>query len=509
MKSIFYIASLLCFVIVYGQPKAGIVGEPYDVNRSENFSGFIGESKTAVFTLDYNYINRNKQELVIRKFYKNDLKEIEARDIYTSDKDDYVSDPQEVFYQDEKFYLFSIYDSDRSDVNLLRLEILDINLQREADLIIDTLTQEDDLLIEEEIEGKGFAIAVFNKLAKLRDREVRLITVDNSGGVGIKQAIKSPISLQGFVVEQMTYKKGIPIYLLCNFSVSATTSIVNEQERLINNNYSLWAFDPEENFLKEFELRFSVKWIHGIKLMLNSKNNLYITGFVNETRNRAVNGVFSLLLDDRFNVITSHYNKFEDEVINQFLTDKEVGKIREIEDVDMRDAFLLEDNSCLLFAEEYLKYTERNYDPRTNITTTIDHFYYHSIIISYLNENGNLVWIKRVPKMQNTTNDFGYYSSFCVFNAGDKALLYFNDNQKNIGQPTENSSMIEDLNENRRSIITGLVVNKDSIGTRFQVLNDEFSFGLRAKKINQISKETGYLYTENRRSGRLVAIPLR
>jgi hypothetical protein len=243
-------------------------------------------------------------------------------------------------------------------------------------------------------------------------------------------------------------------------------------------------------------------------MKLNKQDELVISGFVNETRNRSVNGVFSLIINKKMELVSASSEEIDMAVVNQFLDEREIGKVKEIEGLYIREMVFTADNSYYLFGEEYDKYTERNYDPRTNITTTIDHYYYHSILAAYFASNGSLKWVKRIPKEQNSTNDEGYFSSFATFVKGNSVYLYFNDNERNINLPNSGKGL-EDLNENRRSIIAGLVISPDSLGSRKLIGPSNYDFYLRAQKSNQIDDEYVYLQTEGKRSGRIMAIPIK
>ena len=491
-----------------GQFSDVVIGDSNDPSRVRNFSGFIGTTKTALFTLDYIYINRKKQELLVSKYYKTDLKEMQTKDIFSNPYEEYWSDPQELYFQNGEFQLFSVLTDVKDRFHLLRLERFNEHLEPISDEVIDTIKAEEKVKLIEEEDGDGFLVSYYDKLAKIKDRYVRVLALDNDGSIRFREKVKSPVALQNFVVEDLIYKKNHPLYILCNYSLISNASLSNSQDRLINNKYTLWAYDKDEKFLKEFEMRFNIKWAHGVKMELNQSEELVISGFVNETRNRSVNGVFSMIVNKNLEVVRSSSETLEIELVNQFLSDREVDKVKEIDGLYLREMIVMDDDSYYLLGEEYDKYTERNYDPRTNITTTIDHFYFHSILAVHFNKDGKVNWAKRIGKMQNSTNDEGYFSSFATFANNNALYIYFNDHKNNMNLPSD-AREIEDLNENRRSVIAGLQVTADSISARKLIGPSNYDFYLRATMSNQISDEYIYLQTEGKRSGRILAIPLK
>ncbi|MCH2233433.1 MAG: hypothetical protein MK078_04185 [Crocinitomicaceae bacterium] len=499
---------LLCIGSVsYGQFSNVVIGDSNDPSRVRNFSGFIGTTKTALFTLDYIYLNRKKQELLVSKYYKTDLKEMQTTDIFSNPYEDYWSDPQELYFQNGEFQLFSILKDVRDNYHLLRLQRFNEHLESISDEVIDTIRPEEKAKFIEEESGDGFIVSYYDKLAKIKDRYVRVLALNPDGTERFREKVKSPVALQNFVVEDLIYKKNQPLYILCNYSLISNASLTNSQDRLINNKYTLWAYDRDHKFLKEFEMRFNIKWAHGVKMELNQSDELVISGFVNETRNRSVNGVFTMIVNKNFEVINSSTEALEMDVVNQFLSEREIDKVKEIDGLYLREMIMMEDDSYYLLGEEYDKYTERNYDPRTNITTTIDHFYFYSILAVHFTPEGKVNWAKRIGKMQNSTNDEGYFSSFATFANRNELYIYFNDHKDNVNLPSD-AKDIEDLNENRRSVIAGLQITADSISARKLIGPSNYDFYLRASMSNQISDEYIYLQTEGKRSGRILAIPL-
>ena len=74
-------------------------------------------------------------------------------------------------------------------------------------------------------------------------------------------------------------------------------------------------------------------------------------------------------------------------------------------------------------------YTDANGNTRT---TTTYYYYYNDIIVMNIDASGNLVWVEKIAKKQETTNDGGFYSSYHVSLVKDKLYFIFNDNTKNL-----------------------------------------------------------------------------
>ena len=167
---------------------------------------------------------------------------------------------------------------------------------------------------------------------------------------------------------------------------------------------------------------------------------------------------------------------------------------------------LLDDGSYFMLGEQYYRYMERIYDPRTNITTTTEHFYYNSIISSYFDAQGNHKWTERIPKEQNSTNDFGYFSSFATLNNGKEIFLFFNDSEKNNESPPKSYFDYASLFNNFKFQVSYVHLGEKGIVERGALLDASYDHLLRAKLSGQLDKESIYLITESSRNSKIVRV---
>ena len=494
---------------VFAQLEEPVVGKQYSTARKENFNGFIGENATTVFSVDYLYLSRKKQELIIRKFYKQDLSLVDSKNIYETPPDGFYGEPTEVFYQNDTIYLFSNLFDETNRITFIMLDLFNTNGDKISSSRIDTLADEENLFIQEEHNRTGFLLARSRKFSNLTEQEIHLKLIGPDGTISWNQTMKSPMVLQNIAIEKIRFTHNGPIYALCNYAYDPASTLMGEDNTMINNKYAIWAYDPELRFLKEFELRMKGKWINGVDLDLNHKDQLLVGGFFNETRYRTVKGNFSLVLDHDLNIVNSSYYKFDDSTLFRFIDQKDRARTKELEDYVLNDMAVLDNGSYFLLGERYYKQIERNYDPRTNITTTTEHYNYNSILVSYFDSIGNHVWTDRVPKFQNSTNDFGYFSSYTVMNSGKEIYLFFNDSEKNNELALDDYFSYHQLFNNRRFQISFVAVDTTGPVARGALVGVENSFMLRAKESEQVSPDTMYLLGEIGREARVFSVGLK
>ena len=84
--------------------------------------------------------------------------------------------------------------------------------------------------------------------------------------------------------------------------------------------------------------------------------------------------------------------------------------------------------------EQYYVYQRTTYDNRSSFTTTMNYYYYDDIIAFRISSDGQLIWQKRIPKSQVSTNDYGEFSSYASFQSDSSLNFIFNDHQRNYDE---------------------------------------------------------------------------
>lgn len=483
------------------------IGPSFTTQRKSNFSGFIGQSESTLFLVDYLAINRKKQELTLRRMDANTLELIDSKDLFSVINSDFYNEPNEIFYQNNSLYLFSTVSGLKDKFNMVYLEIFNEYGERIDHRVVDTLELDEQYYLSESVEKEGFLLVTHNKFLNNFEQIIGLQTIENTGKTGWRTEIKSPNLLQSLTVENILYSKNAPIYILCDYGFEAGTGSVRENNTdLINSKFSLWAYDHQKEFLKEFDLRLKNRWINGIAMDYNSSQELVISGFINETRNQTINGVFSLKIGHDLKLIGSNYYKYKRSFFEKFVDAKRIEKTKELENIQLRDLIILEDDSYFVLGEHFYQYTERNYDPRTNITTTSENYNYNSIIAAYFDENGNHMWSDRIPKFQHTVNDYGYFSSFSVMNANNEVYLFFNDTERNNDLAVNDYFNYTTMSNNRRFQISCVQIGQNGVHSRGPIVGSNNNFMLRARLNYQIDPTTFYLYGEVGKSRKVFSV---
>lgn len=131
---------------------------------------------------------------------------------------------------------------------------------------------------------------------------------------------------------------------------------------------------------------------------------------------------------------------YDSSIFTQNLNDKKSSNVEKRIDKDkfsldtkyeIKDLIVSEDGSILLVGENVYE-TSHNLVNTVNGTTTTWIFYYKYILVSKFSQDGNLEWVKQLPKNQVSTNDFGKFSSFSVFSHKNITYFLYNDDNRNL-----------------------------------------------------------------------------
>lgn len=216
MKILFGIF-LFTSIVSFAQLTEPIMGQSYSTERRENFNGFLGENNTTLFSVDYLYVSRKKQELIIRKFYKKDLKQVDAINIYKVPEDGFYGEPVEVYYMNDSLFLFSNLFDEKQKKMFINYEIFDVHGTLLFQTIVDTLPDNEDLKIIQDKSKMGFALVRSNKFSQLTEQEVDVKFINNFGDVLHVKKLKSPMALQNINIEEIVYASDNRIYILIPF----------------------------------------------------------------------------------------------------------------------------------------------------------------------------------------------------------------------------------------------------------------------------------------------------
>ncbi|MBI1221556.1 MAG: hypothetical protein GC180_03040 [Bacteroidetes bacterium] len=261
----------------------------------------------------------------------------------------------------------------------------------------------------------------------------------------------------------------------------------------------LVTYDGANDKTSEYELKLKNKTIMAARLRLDSANNVIIAGFYHDNLNKkaALSGVFYARMQpgaDELDVLNT--NEFDKKFVAKLIGDKRAKKGKEISSAFvLRNLIPTKDGGLIAIAEEYYIVEHCSTNPKTGVQTCTYTYHFNDIIVTGINNQGEIIW-SNVIKKTSYDGANGYYLSYGVQVTDSKVNLIFLDNKKNYNEYGEriDDSKLKGVNV-RKSVATCASVGLDG-AVEYSVLYD-----VRATKITmrprisvQLNKNTMIAY---------------
>ena len=186
------------------------------------------------------------------------------------------------------------------------------------------------------------------------------------------------------------------------------------------------------------KLELKDNFIVDLKLNIAENGDLICGGFYSKEGLRS-DGVFFMQLDgENFNIKSESLKEFELDFITDGMSERKAAKTKKrakkgkdvgLANVEFRDFIVKEDGGAVLVGEYVNIYTTTSTDANGNTTTTT-HYNYDDIYVISIDKEGNIEWAEKIEKIQHTSNDGGFYSSFFLSINGNHLNFMFNIKEK-------------------------------------------------------------------------------
>lgn len=202
---------------------------------------------------------------------------------------------------------------------------------------------------------------------------------------------------------------------------------------------------PDSSGMKQFELLIDNRKVYDFELSVLD-SNLFVTGTYGEPFSAGAKGFFFQKIDIKnAQILRESVQEFSADVLEQERVQNRVnermrgdfGPQTRFNDELMNYAFRgihpQQDGSIIVLAEQFYIFQTSSSDGR-GLTQTVNHYYYNDLLVYRINPDGHISWLKRIPKVQHSVNDFGYYSSMLSVDVNGEIHCYFNDHSQNYDE---------------------------------------------------------------------------
>lgn len=166
------------------------------------------------------------------------------------------------------------------------------------------------------------------------------------------------------------------------------------------------------------------------------ENQVVITGTWGDEDSKGAKGIFSLHYDPQ-NRQTERIQFYEFE--REFLEteNSSADEIYAVQNTDsellnyaFRKVSVLPNGDFIVVAEQYYIFEVSSTDSR-GMSQVTNYYNYNDVLVYSFARDGSLNWLKKIPKKQESVNDFGQYSSLVCVLLKNELALFFNDHRQN------------------------------------------------------------------------------
>lgn len=231
-------------------------------------------------------------------------------------------------------------------------------------------------------------------------------------------------------------------YILTTVYNDNTTNIRNSQGKPNYTVEILKVGAASGNIEKSITVNMGDHFVKSVWLFESTDNSMVCAGFYNDGRDMSdADGILMFKVDNQDQVSEVKSYEIPLELLNMYNSQKSQEKNEkkekkdkaEFEDLVLSKMILQDDGSIILIGEQqYVVTYTRYYSNGTS--KTYYNYYYNDMLITRINGDGSLGWMRKLPKFQRGSNGMGSMSFKYVPGTGCHYLLFL-DNIKNLNLP--------------------------------------------------------------------------
>ena len=256
-------------------------------------------------------------------------------------------------------------------------------------------------------------------------------------------------------------------YMLAKVYNDNTTDDVKRGKEEANYHLELLKFKAQTTELSISQISLQEKFINDIAIYNSPKDYLFCTGTYNKKANSdAVDGVFVFKVTEAGKIYDLSTHEIPLEIINQYISEKDQRKNEKRDDkkgdvqlrnLDLDKIVVEEDGSILLVAERFHIESRTVYYSNGSSNTTY-YYHYDDMLLTKIDPNGNLLWMKKLPKRQVGGASKGGMSYKFIAEKNNYYMLYL-DNVKNMNLTVDQAP--EYHKDGAGGFLTAYQVSKD------------------------------------------------
>lgn len=271
------------------------------------------------------------------------------------------------------------------------------------------------------------------------------------------QKIKLPLVGKSFNIVQTEMSNTGNIYMLAKISPDARTA---QRMKTIVYDYKLLTFNVTESSVKQYDIKGKKLQVFDAIIGVDDDENVDVFGFMVRKGKNQYEAIYHQKLDNKTGKWKMGDAKKADYIFSkrdlpEFRAERLSKNINEIYNYKLLGVTYLDNGGAAVIAEHRNFWVDSIIEPQTKKVTYNDYFRFNDILIAYCNPENSMDWMIRIPKVQYSYNDLGIFSSMTFLAVGEKIVLFYNDNPRNLKLLSDNNfsdgTKFRDLNSPSRS----------------------------------------------------------
>ena len=487
-------------------------------SRRTTLSGILGKTSDGIFALQTEVkligsskfiIQKYSHDMKLKRSVEFDLKEGKKQKLYEGS-----------FFIKGKLYIFSSFVNKGEKKNYFFRQT--INLK--------TLKLNDDLEKIAEVSFKGFLKYNSGNFSIDNSRDSSKILVYYNRPYQKKEKEKYGYHVfdqefQELYSKKITLPYSDQLYDLQNFAVDndgnmhIVGKIFKDKRRDTrkgkpNYDYEITSYYDKGETKERYPIKVPGKYLNDMQVAIDDEGNIACGGFYASNASFNVDGTYWLKIDPKTQeIISQNFKEFDIDFITQNMKKRQEKKAKRKEakgkevglfSYDLDEIIFDNSGGAVLIGEQYFITTSTSTDSNGRTRTTY-RYHYNDIIVVKISSDGNIDWAEKIPKVQVSTNDGGFYSSYHLSIVKGNLYFVFNDNPKNL--TNEGDGKLKNYVLNKESIVVLVTMN----GKGEQV--KEALFDTREAEVYirpKVGRQTGFaetvLFGQKRKAQKLAKV---
>lgn len=441
MKLIFLLLScLLCSSWMYAQSSAFKVGTPYKVVTAQKKYYISDPANNLLLSIK----DRNNK-IVLQRFDLTTLKEINRSDKITLPPLSYVYD---IIRIHGRVYLIQVhYNSNRQHLSVFAQQIdpFHCTLFGEPVLLLEGSDIGSITLQQRGEDGDVLLLGFKNNLLSLENNQQRVAYSKVLGKdlttIGACELTFPHKRRQVDIVDYHLDQQGVP-YILTKVrpSKSSRRDVIGKGENaIINYQLEILKFNLADGSYTTIPIKLDKHQIKSSWLYAGANGQVICTGFYTkrESKTTEPDGVFVFNIDQANKLLKHHHYEFPIEILTQYKNARQQSRIAhadrkghaEMNNLKLNKIVVDSDNSLVIIGEVEFIITSTNTTTNGG-TFTRTTYHYYDILVTKINADGSLAWMRKLPKRQIGSRGRGSMS-FKHLKLNDQHYFIFLDHPNN------------------------------------------------------------------------------